>query len=139
MTLPSTLIDGEVCENVRSFLNQINRGGLLMPTPFAFGICLKSWHIFNQIKANRQLAGEFLKSENPKALFLATTMILIEEDSQLEELEPQWQCNSGHGSVLGLIRRFFNCVMKNWAKSLSSECRVPVIKRKIVKLSNVSY
>ncbi|MCP4491703.1 MAG: hypothetical protein GY820_31010 [Gammaproteobacteria bacterium] len=109
---------------------------LLMPTPFAFGICLKSWFIF--IKADKQLADKFLKCENPKALFLATTMMLIEEDSQLEELEFQWQCNSGHESVLGLIRRFFNSVMKNWTKSLSSDSRVPVIKRKIAKLSNVS-
>ncbi len=107
--------------------------------PFAFGISLKSWFIFNQIETDKQLADKFLKcSVYPKALSLATAMMLIEEDSQLEELEFQWQCNSGHESVLGLIRRFFNCVTKNLTKSLSSDSRVPVIKRKIAKLSNVS-
>ncbi|MCP4487507.1 MAG: hypothetical protein GY820_09360 [Gammaproteobacteria bacterium] len=139
MAAPSTLIDGEICENVRTFFNQINRGGLFMPTPYAFVICLKSWHIFTQIKADGQLSDKFLKCGNPKALFLVTCMILLEEDRQLEALESQWQCSNGHDSVLGLIRRFFNCVMKNWAKFLSSGSRVPVIKRKIAKLSNVSY
>ncbi|MCP4489371.1 MAG: hypothetical protein GY820_18980, partial [Gammaproteobacteria bacterium] len=48
-----------------------------------------------------QLSDKFLKCENPKALFLATCMILLEEGCQLEELESQWQCNSGHESMLG--------------------------------------
>ncbi|MCP4489584.1 MAG: hypothetical protein GY820_20050, partial [Gammaproteobacteria bacterium] len=45
-TLPSTLIDGEICEDVCAFLNQIKRGDLFMPTPVAFGVYLKFWLIF---------------------------------------------------------------------------------------------
>ncbi len=81
---------------------------------------------------------EFLKSDRQQELFVRTVMFLLSEDSELEEISiSQFSCERKHPSVKSVMKRFFNVMVKNLVKSLSSDQeKGDISKRKSAKLSS---
>ncbi len=65
-------------------------------------------------------------------------MFLLSEDSELEEIPiSRFSCERNHQSVKSVMKRFFNTMVKNLVKSLSSDQeKGDISKRKSAKLSS---
>ncbi len=126
-------------DSMKIFCQQISRGGLVSPTALAFAVCLKCWHCFATIKMSPCLKTTFLSLENHKRGFQKIISVQVQGDDDLTELLiGRTHCESGHQILEHLAERFFNCLVKNFAKELTTECNnlynVRKGKRKIDKM-----
>ncbi len=137
--LPFLTLEGVATENVKEFYEDITREGLLAPSTSTFGACVKAWSVYQSIMNAGDTREEFLKSDRQQELFVRTTvMYLLSEDSELEEISiSQFSCELKHQSVRSVMKRFFNTMVKNLVKSLSSgQEKGDISHRKSAKLSS---
>jgi hypothetical protein len=116
---------------ISDFFNQINRGGLCDPSDFVYAICLRCWSIFSSIKSSPKLSTTFLSSSNARDLFIG----VIETSLQEDELLYHSQCEHGHDLIGAIVRKFFNCMAKNWIAGLNEKITSSK-ERKIKKLKS---
>ncbi len=108
--------------SVRTFAEEINRGGLLHPTDLAFSVCLKSWMVFQLIQTDTHLKSLFLGSQAHRRCFCAIVFGSCDSDDNFSELLfGQTMCLHGHPVIASIVNRFFNCLMKNFIKELEKE------------------
>ncbi|KAG1651616.1 THAP domain-containing protein 1 [Nymphon striatum] len=117
-----------VNDDVKHFVEAVNRGGLLAPSSLAFDISVKSYSLFFQIQNNPNLLQSFLSVSNHKQFFRSVfTKFYF-------EYYPG-SCQIGH-DFINLTDKFFNCFMKNFVKQYSETNQAGHKKRKIQKLSS---
>ncbi len=94
--------------------------------------------MYQNMMGTADMKQQFLKSVRQQELFVRTVMYLLSEDSDLEEISTsQFVCERSHQSVKRVMRRFFNVMVKNLVKSLSSgQEKRDISKRKSAKLSS---
>ncbi len=144
--LPILTLDGVITEDARQFLNEISRGGLLVPSNRTFTVGLKCWNVFSVIQKSGDLKNKFMDStvSNKKLLFAEIIRILITEDMVMsDESVGEYTitdtcCPKGHNFVSSLACRFFNCMCKNLVKQLTARNvdAAAKTKLKVAKLSS---
>ena len=77
--LPELAVEDSQSENVGSFLMQVNRGGLYVPSCVAFAICWKAWLVYSAIIKDKDLFAAFLQCEKVRATFVESVLTLLEE------------------------------------------------------------
>lgn len=119
-----------------TFLDSINRGGLIKPTDYCFMTVTQCWQIYEEIRQTTELNEKLLKVTNQRLLFV-NVMERASSDGQL--LMTSCFCNKGHDLSSMICRRFFNCVAKNLVKDITAKAnssKPPAKKRKIAKLTS---
>ncbi len=115
-------IEGDISTDIREFVDHCNRGGLLYPSPGAFGICLKCWMVFSAIRESPSLWDEFLHLGSHRTVFAKAVLQLLMEDDELEALlVKNFTCDNSHNFAQVLALKFFSCVAGNCAKRLSEK------------------
>ncbi len=137
-SVPFLTLEGVVTENVKQFYEEITRGGLLAPSTAIFGACVKAWSVYQNMMGSADTKQQFLKSDRHQELFVRTVMYLLNEDSDLEEISvSRFSCERSHQSVKSVMKRFFNVMIKNLVRSLSSiQEKADISRRKSAKLSS---
>ena len=123
------------------FLDSINRGGLMKPTQFAFKFTVHCWRVFEEMWKNEKLKTTFLSFPVQRTLF-AKIMDRASYNKRFMSLVfGQNMCSAGHDLMAHIIRRFFNCVAKNFVKQITNTANAQnpgpsAKKRKIAKLTS---
>ncbi len=111
-----------ISDNVKQFTEEINRGGLRIPSTLAFAISLKSWIVFSCIRDHPKIYSDFISCDKQQWLFRMVVCSLLLEDSEFDEVAvTKCSCDRGHAFCESLVTRFFNCMAKNLVKRLSNE------------------
>lgn len=122
------------------FLQQIDRGGLVHPTDFVYKLSIHCWRVFEEVWSNNELKSMFLKASGHRILFEKIMDRATYNDEFIDLLFGQNMCTAGHNLQVYVIRRFFNCVAKNFVKQITNAANPhhePVAKkRKIAKLTS---
>ncbi len=105
---------------LETFLDSINRGGLINPSNLSVSVCLKSYNVFRCI-INGDLKDYFLSSPRQKSVFVQLVKRLLADDEQLCEIAVKTSCESGHNFGDGLTSTFFNCMAKNLVRNLAEK------------------
>ncbi len=138
--LPVLSAEGPITEDVREFMKDINRGGLVIPSDAAFTVGIKSWTVITLFKDNESLMQRFMEDKigvNKKSLFASIVKQLLETDASdygtgLSGLV----CQKGHDFGFGLAQRFFSSMAKNFVKSKSDMNQWEREQKKIAKLQS---
>lgn len=142
--LPALEIDDHLNLDVSSseFLDSINRGGLVKPTDFVYQLSTHCWRVFEEIRNTADLKTKFLQHKGQRTLFCKIMDRATYNEEYLHLLFGRSMCTMGHDLQYHVVRRFYNCVAKNFVKQITSEVSQqalpPAKKRKIVKLSSSS-
>ena len=133
--MPIMEADGTVSDDIDAFIKSVNRGGLLRPSALAFAVCIKSWLVWQVIKNDTELKRQFLSSRNVKTLFVTIVKQLLDEDCEFEDIIADGLvCRAGHITASDLVGRFFNAMVSNYVRSLSSGSSVVPSNAKVRKL-----
>ena len=129
--------DGCLDYPASTFLDSINRGGLVYPSEYAFMVTVNCWRVFEEIKSSPTLKSELLHFSSQRTLFVKVIDRVTLHD---EQLVCDNYCFKGHDLKTLLVQRFFNCVAKNFVRDLSVEAnnntQQASKKRKIEKLTS---
>ncbi len=112
----------ETDASVKDFVETISRGGLLHPTEAAFGLCMRGWQTFCQLRRDKALLNTFLGAKGQQTLFCSIVAAMIEESDDSSIINGALACEAGHDFGRSLMGRLFNCVIKNLMKKLTIDC-----------------
>lgn len=118
--------------NIKSFFANVDRGGLFLPHHHIFQLGLYSWKVFQEIRNTSFLINLLVTSPYPSQIFSA----IIEELFACDFFDiyvGQNRCTAGHDVISAMTQRLYNCLLKNFVKSISEK---QVDKRKSSKLSS---
>lgn len=140
--LPVIYVDEEL-DVPSADLNSINRGGLVKPTDFVYNLVLHCWCVFEEIRTNADLRSKFLQSAGQRQLFCKVMDRATYTERHMHLVFGTSMCSVGHDLQNHLVRRFFNCVAKNFVRQVTNEANQlsgpPGKKRKIAKLTSCVY
>ena len=122
----------EVPKSLASFLELMDRGGLVQPTTLAFAIGLKCLITFGAIQEESWIRKQFLTAKNQKLLFAGLVVRLLEQDILDEKFSgginghtlavTNLTCNSAsHCFAKSLCIRFFNTMTKSVVQTVNSQ------------------
>ncbi len=124
---PSVVISGGERDNpedesrMRSFLEQLNRGGLSTPSDICYISCIYIWNLYFEIKENQDLKSKLFESENPMKTFCSALKIQIENDADAAVLFDQ-KCEDNHlfSNIMNKIAiKMFKIMTKNFVKEIN--------------------
>jgi hypothetical protein len=145
MLLPALEVDNHMNLDVSSseFLDSINRGGLIKPTEFVYQLTTHCWRVFEEIRHTAELKRLFLQGHGRRNLFCKIMDRATYNEEYLHLLFGMNMCTMGHDLLYHVVRRFYNCLAKNFVKQLTNEVGQqsgpPAKKRKIAKLSSTNH
>ena len=138
--LPAIDVDEELDLPSADFLNSINRGGLVKPTDFVYNLVLHCWRVFEEVRTHADLKSKFLQSAGQRQLFCKVMDPATYTERHMHLVFGSNMCSVGHDLQNHLVRRFFNCVAKNFVRQVTNEANQlfgpPAKKRKIAKLTS---
>ena len=124
-----------------TFLENINRGGLMRPAEYTFELAVHCWCVFEQIRASQDLMSQFLAAVHQRTLFCKVvdrvSPALCQYVSIAEVIDNY--CTVGHDLKEMIVQRFFNCMAKNLVKELTNKANAQgrqVKRNKIAKLQS---
>ncbi|ESO08034.1 hypothetical protein HELRODRAFT_169758 [Helobdella robusta] len=134
------LVDDEsICVDVHHlkeqvFFNDVNRGALIKPSEYLFMTCIDCWKIFAGMKQSEAIMKNVLTSSNQKSLFCKIVDMLVIEDAIIIDNN---YCVKSHDVKRMIAERFFNCLTKNFVKSVNENINGSSLskKRKLTKLN----
>ncbi len=113
------IVDKGSDASVEDFVRKISRGGLLYPSEFAYGLCLRSWQAFCQLRSDENLLSSFLSQRNQESCFTSLVFLLLEFEGS--DLDSGFSCERLHPCFSSLAKRFFRCLIKNLMKKLTAD------------------
>ena len=119
------------------FLKEINRGGLCAPHDHIFHLGLLCWQVFYEVKETKLLRDIFVKGHNNRQTFCDIMELTTRENFDI--FFGKDHCSQRHNLITEISARFFNCMSKNFVKSMSSGLTAAAKKRKTDKLSGSSH
>jgi hypothetical protein len=131
--LPLITTEEVLTENAYEFVEEVNRGGLRLPTPAAFCMGQKAWLVFEVIDKSPLIEAKFWQKDcggsNKKRAFACIVKSLLEKDGVEGALEEermavtQLECSYGHDICSGLAARLFSCMSKNMLKRINAAAK----------------
>lgn len=113
-----------------NFFKIVNRGGLKCPADDTYEVCCTSYRIFCMIKESQ--FDSFLRLPSPRDTFVSTVLQYLHEKcvcaftcANNHDVNTIWQ---------KIIVSFFNCLIRNFLRSVNTKDAVEVASRKIHKL-----
>jgi hypothetical protein len=106
----------------RSFLEQINRGGLKRPSDQLYICGLHAMNLFLQIKKKSDVMQSLLKSSNPRGVFVKCFLITMDSHIETNSLLTL-SCQNNHSFKKFMEEtagRLFNFFGKNFAADVNS-------------------
>uniref|UniRef100_A0A1I8IKS9 TNFR-Cys domain-containing protein n=1 Tax=Macrostomum lignano TaxID=282301 RepID=A0A1I8IKS9_9PLAT len=134
--LPPPEADAPVQSAASTFIDEINRGGLSKPAAIAFNLASHCWGIFEEIRQSETLRSQLLCASSQVLLFSKLVDELMEDDVFMESFFGRTFCSQGHCIKGGVVRFFFNSMIKNLSKDLSA-ASTAARRRKVAKLSSL--
>lgn len=121
-----------------TFVQEINRGGLLYPKEHIYNLGLLCWQVFFEIKETESLKQQFLQVQHQRRLFGDIMDIVVGEHFDI--FLGKTHCTKGHDIIQEMTVRFFNTMAKNFVKDISADATLAAKKRqrKALKLSGAS-
>jgi len=104
---------------VASFLDTINRGGLMRPSDYTFLLCVHCWRVFEEVQTSPDLMSKFLAATCHRSLFMSVIDRLTSSNICGEDMIGDNFCFKGHDPWRLVVHRFFNCVCKNLVRQLT--------------------
>ena len=144
-TAPRIDVDDHLDQRASDFLDGINRGGLVKPTDFLCNFAVHCWCVFEELWNTPDLKSKFLLCSGQRNVFCKIMDRATFNEKYMHLIFGSNVCTVGHDlQSVHIVRRFFNCVAKNFVKQLTNTAnqshRGPSAKkRKIVKLTSVSH
>ena len=139
--LPVITVEEELDHRAAEFLDCINRGGLTRPSDFTYKLVRHCWRVFEELWNRPDLKSTFLLSPGQRLLFCKIMDRATYTEKYLDLLFGSSMCTAGHDMQAHIVRRFFNCVAKNFVKQITAAANQqsgPLAKkRKIAKLSSM--
>ena len=115
-------IEGLIPENCQSFVDEINRGGLIKPSDIVFITCVISWDVYSQIMENIEAKSTFMSSKMHRRVFNFVVQEKIKDDDRYIDIL-KTTCLQNHLFVdlfTKVVNKFFNCMCKNFASEINS-------------------
>ena len=106
-----------------SFLNIVNRGGLLKPSDILYMSCMYAWSYFAEIMDGSENQKLFLKSQTPLTVFVESLTKLLSDTDHTSQVVNA-KCGDGHSFSRFLketLTTFFNCMATNFVSERNSE------------------
>ena len=134
----SLLVDSDesnsaLLEDKHLLVNDLNRGGLSLPSDFCYIVCLLSFLFYRQVNdANRRKS--FLCSPNQRNVFLSNVLQKLPTVLGIKVAFNR-RCASGHILLNVIINCVFNCFAKNLKRLMNDEHETQA--RKLAKLKSV--
>jgi hypothetical protein len=130
----------ELDSRASEFLDNINRGGLVRPTEFVYMLTTHCWRIFEEIRNSSELKSQFLKAASQSTVFGKVMDRSTYNDKFIHLVFGRNVCSAGHNLQNHIVRRFFNCVAKNFVKQITYVANAhhepTAKKRKVAKLTS---
>ena len=138
------LVDAEVLEPLQvdesvdcsasTFLDSVNRGGLVRPADYAFALGVHCWCVFEQIRTSQELMSQFLTAGHRRTLF-SKVVDRVSSSSSIDVYENI--CVYGHDLKDLFVNKFFNCVAKNLVKELTNRANAQSRQTKRCKIAKL--
>ena len=112
-------------ESVTDYFEQVNRGGLVIPSEIAFLTCVQAWKFYNLVEQNPNLNSCLHSANLPSRAVFQTAFVKYLKGS--EETKNKFlieACENGHSFeqfTISLTSKMFNLFSKNFASVLNSE------------------
>ena len=108
----------EAGDSKNSFLQQVNRGGLLEPSDVVYVTSSHCWQLFKTIMDNEQHKETFLSYSNPRRAFIMLHHKLLAEGDDTKPITLT-KCQAGHKYdeyIDTITVTFFNTMSKNFIR-----------------------
>ena len=119
-------------------LQLADRGGLAEPTHLCLSICIIAYTYYKQIENNSDTWTIFIKMRTLQDVFVGAVQQVIAGEQSTSVLLTA-KCDNGHVFIGTLLRKMFNCFVKNALKRMN-ECTTTTSKeatfRKVRKLQS---
>ena len=115
-----TVVD--IPEDCDSFLNSINRGGLIKPSDLTFLSCIASWSVYKLIMDNNDSKSYFLLCKSQLAVFVKCLFIHIKDNDTYSDIL-KTSCMRDHSFetiIKSVAETFFNVIAKNFVSDVNS-------------------
>ena len=127
--------DAALLDDKHLILNDLNRGGLSLPSDFCYTVCLFSYLFYRQLEeTNRRKS--FLCSRNQRNTFLSNVLKKLPSILGIK-IAFNKRCGSGHVLLNVIITCIFNCFAKNLKRHMNDEhAKHEDQKRKLLKFKS---
>lgn len=131
-------VDESVDCRASTFLDSVNRGGLVRPAEYAFELGVHCWCVFEQIRTSQELMSQFLTAGHHRTLFSKVIDRVSPSSSQFISIDAYENiCVYDHDLKDLFVHKFFNCVAKNLAKELTNKANAPSRQTKRCKIAKL--
>ena len=109
-------------DNCQSFVDEINRGGLVKPSDLVYAICALAWDIYLQIMENSEAKSVFVSSKMHRSVFVSIVHAqAIDDTKYVDILETSCLRNHRFGGLSSkILSKFFNVMCKNFVSEVNS-------------------
>ena len=108
-----------------SYINEVNRGGLVYPSELMFSACLLAWELYQKIRSKPDLSEKLLQPNISSQRLFSLCFLLYLKSAEATRLQLiHFECLNGHefsGIMEFLGKKFFNVVSKNFVSQKNSE------------------
>ena len=117
--------DSSLIDSPTALLDQVNRGGLTIPSELAFLTCIQAWKFYSEIIDRPELKKLLFTPNSSSQILFQTALVkvlLSAEETKATFLTDE--CHQGHKFeefTLLLTRKIFNLFSKNFASAANSE------------------
>ena len=122
-TPPDILLDDNLGDSKRKFLDQINRGGLFTPTDALYILVLHGRQLYKEVMNGREFEKKFLGLQNQQSIFTAMFEMKITNDTNAAAILEQ-SCEHSHKfseRIHSISDRIFNTFSKNFTAEINDK------------------
>ena len=115
-------VGGVVPQNCQSFLDMINRGGLVKPSDIVYVVCTVAWDVYVRIMESCEAKLYFLACKMQRKVFVNLVVAEITDNDDYGGIL-ETSCIKNHAfSVMldKLVVKFFNVMCKNFVSEINS-------------------
>jgi len=131
-------VDESVDCSASTFLDSVNRGGLVRPSEYAFELGVHCWCVFEKIRTSQELMSQFLTASHHRTLFSKVIDRVSPSSTQFISIDVYENiCVYGHDLKDLFVNKFFNCVAKNLVKDLTNKANAQSRQTKRCKIAKL--
>ena len=108
-----------------SYINEVNRGGLVYPSELMFSACLLAWDLYQKIRSKPDLSEKLLQPNISSQRLFSLCFLLYLKSAEATRLQLiHFECLNGHefSRIMEFLgKKFFNLVSKNFVSQKNSE------------------